>query len=192
VILARHARGFVTRFVYPPPSRIVRVPARDVIGISPAEVQTVREHMARWWAARRTREIIGTVRFTRPGPARYGVRELDPNQRHVIQWMQGLRTEGGGNIPVRAVPPRPRLRVRAALPRMAPRAVTVGSLAAQIVRGGWKAAAASGVVAAVLEWLRWASWLDVLALFRRLGLDEPADREEAVQILETKAAEAAA
>ena len=52
-ILARHGRGFVQRFR----SGFRFVPPRDVLGFSEAELAAIRDHMARWWAARQPRAV---------------------------------------------------------------------------------------------------------------------------------------
>jgi hypothetical protein len=51
-ILAKHAEGFRVLFVYP--KRIwIQVPARDVLGISRAQLAVIERKMAKWWEERR-------------------------------------------------------------------------------------------------------------------------------------------
>lgn len=53
-VLARHAGGFWQRFVYPRTGPGFVKP-RDVIGLSPADLRTIRSAMLKWWAANRHR-----------------------------------------------------------------------------------------------------------------------------------------
>ena len=115
-ILARHGRGFVQRFR----SGFRFVPPRDVLGFSDAELAAIRDHMARWWAARQPRavdrpreRIAAAARRTGVGGWDYGtaptvidagvrVATARPGQGEII-WRSGLRQWTG-----RPIPPTPR------------------------------------------------------------------------------------
>jgi hypothetical protein len=101
-ILARHARGFAQRFVYPSHGW-GHVPGRDVFGFSDAELKLIREWMAGWWMKRRVAVVAKlaegslkagpkTVRVetrglgVRPGAARFPER----NRRVVVRGIQTL------------------------------------------------------------------------------------------------------
>lgn len=49
-VLAHHARGFFKRFAG---GHVRYVPPRDVIGLSPQSMALLKQHMQRWWIARR-------------------------------------------------------------------------------------------------------------------------------------------
>jgi hypothetical protein len=68
-VLDRHRRGFVRYFRYPEPEGLERVPARDVFGFSEAEVNAIRDWMARWWAARRGEVVNRAIETPVSAPA---------------------------------------------------------------------------------------------------------------------------
>jgi hypothetical protein len=71
-VLARHAGGFWQKFVYPRQGPGFVKP-RDVIGLSPADLRTIRSAMLKWWAANRHRWGAEENRksFALPGPAHF-------------------------------------------------------------------------------------------------------------------------
>ncbi len=124
-ILARHGRGFVQRFR----SGFRFVPPRDVLGFSDSELAAIRDHMARWWAARQPRavdrpreRIAAAARRTGTGGWDYGtaptvidagvrVATARPGQGEII-WRSGLRQWTGRPI----TPPTPPAPVAVTVP----------------------------------------------------------------------------
>jgi hypothetical protein len=193
-ILARHARGFRQFFRYPR-TGWGRVPGRDVLGFSDAEITLVREWMAGWWTARRhlvrpeapvvrpgALRPIDLVRLNRTRPGR----KLERVTRTPIVETKGvtLRLGTDGASAGLAIPPTvrpPRLRVPALV---GPRPRSTGARVAAAVKAtGWLALRWSPVWITLLEFVRLAAWDEVLDLFDRLGLPAPADRNDASEQL---------
>jgi hypothetical protein len=108
-VLDRHRRGFVKYFRYPEPEGLERVPARDVFGFSEAEVNAIRDWMARWWAARRGEVVNRAIETPVSAPAVAatavpgGVRVQMPvggivprEQRRVPAWLEAQRRQVRG------------------------------------------------------------------------------------------------